>query len=137
HHVVDTRKVPTPVANADALIGGILDLAVDAIVTVSEEQRIVGFNKGGETLFGYFSEEVLGKQLDMLLPPDAIDIHRKHVRDFAGGSQSARLMGERREIFGRRKDGTPFPAEASIVKLDAGGRPLFTAILRDATERRM
>jgi PAS domain S-box-containing protein len=123
-------------ASIDASISGLLDLAVDAIVTVDVDQRIVGFNKGGEALFGYFSEELLGKPLDILLPTYAVDAHRKHVADFASGAATARLMGQRQEIFGRRKDGVLFPAEASIVKLEVGGRPLFAAILRDASDRR-
>jgi PAS domain S-box-containing protein len=135
-HFGDTAHLVPPVAADASSMSSLLDLAVDAIVTVSEEQRIVGFNKGAEVLFGYFSEEVLGKPLDVLLPENAVAMHRTHVTDFARGDASARLMGQRQEIFGRRKDGSHFPAEASIVKLEAGGRPLFTAILRDASERR-
>jgi protein-histidine pros-kinase len=120
----------------DQRLPSILELAVDAIVSIDEHQRIVGFNKGAESLFGYLAEEVLGKPLDALLPNRVVEVHRGHVAGFAEAPETARLMGERREIFGRRKDGTEFPAEASIAKVLLDGRPTFTAILRDATDRR-
>jgi len=117
-------------------LASVLDLAVDAIVSVDDNQRIIGFNKGAESLFGYVAEEVLGKALDVLLPPRAVDAHRGHVQRFAAAPEPARLMGQRQEIFGRRRDGREFPAEASIVKLEVDGRRSFAAILRDASERR-
>ena len=57
-----------------------LDLAVDAIVSIDEDQTIIGFNKGAESLFGYLAEEVLGKPLDILLPERSVMAHRDHVR---------------------------------------------------------
>ena len=125
---------PRPVM--DRRVASVLDLAVDAIVSVDQSQQIVGFNKGAEVLFGYVAEEVLGKPLDILLPRSVAADHGKHVERFGAAPEQARLMGERREINGRRRDGSEFPAEASIVKLDVDGRPTYTAILRDATERK-
>lgn len=126
---------PAPSSWAGRDIGLLLDLAVDAIVAVDADQRIVSFNRGAETLFGYVQEEVLGKPLDMLVPDELANGHRAHVEQFAGESHSARLMGERRNIRGRRKDGSDFPAEASIVKLEVEGKSVLAAILRDATAR--
>lgn len=128
---------PSTRPDADNLLASVVELALDAVVSVNEEQRIVGFNKGAETLFGYLAEEVLGKPLDILLPVSATAVHRLHVERFASGDEVARPMGERQEIFGRRRDGTEFPAEASIVKLETGNQRTFAAILRDATDRRV
>ncbi|HEY8309547.1 MAG TPA: PAS domain S-box protein, partial [Gemmatimonadaceae bacterium] len=115
----------------------ILEVAADAIVTINEAQEIVHFNRGAEQIFGYRKDEVLGTNLNALLPPQFRATHAAYVVAFGESTETARLMGHRREVFGLRKDGTEFPAEASILKLDApDGRRLYTALVRDVTDRR-
>jgi two-component system sensor kinase FixL len=119
-----------------ARLAGILDIADDAIIAVNGRQEIELFNQGAERIFGYTTAEVLGQPLDMLLPTRAAETHRQHVQTFAASAAVARRMGERHDIFGRRRDGTQFPAEASISKLTSADEPVFTVILRDITERK-
>lgn len=117
-------------------LADLLDIAEDGIVTTDARQVVVLFNRGAAKLFGYDPAEVLGGPLGLLLPPRFRPAHDGQVADFARAPDSARPMGERREVYGRRKDGTEFPAEVSISKLDTADGVFFTAIVRDVTERR-
>ncbi len=121
---------------SQARFAGILDIADDAIISVDATQRITLFNQGAEKIFGYTAQEVLGQPLDLLLPLRFHCVHHQYVVDFTKSSEKARSMGERREIFARRKDDTEFSAEASISKLELGEEKVFTVILRDITERK-
>ena len=121
---------------SEAKFSGILGIAAEAIITVDHTQRIVHFNHGAEEIFGYSAEEAIGRHLAILLPPRFRDAHLKHMERFAQSPATARRMGERREIFGLRSDGTEFPAEASISKLIAPDGILFTVVLRDITHQR-
>lgn len=136
------RHAPAPVDRSAVLaritpeqLVDILDVAEDGIVCVDARQRIVAFNRGARKLFGYAPEEVIGLPLDALVPERFRAAHPAQVEAFARAPVPARLMAERRAVFGRRKDGSEFPAEISITKSGAGPTALFTAIVRDVTER--
>ncbi|MFZ5876789.1 MAG: diguanylate cyclase [Nitrospirota bacterium] len=120
----------------EARLAGILEIAPEGIISVDAEQRIVLFNKGAESIFGYSERETLGQPLDLLIPARFQAAHRHHVDAFAAGPTTSRRMDERREISARRKDGTEFPAEASLSRLALGRDTFFTVVLRDVTERR-
>jgi PAS domain S-box-containing protein len=121
---------------SEARLSGLIDAAADAIVSVDESQRIGLFNRGAEKIFGYTADEVIGQPLDLLLPPHVVEAHAEHIRRFKASSDTARRMGERSEVLGRRKDGTEFPGEASIAKTTREGQTIFTVIFRDISNRR-
>jgi PAS domain S-box-containing protein len=129
-------RVEDELRASEAKFSGILAIAADAIITVDHEQRIVHFNSGAEETFGYTASEAIGRHLAILLPPRFRTVHDKHIETFARSPVTARRMGERREIFGLRSDGTEFPAEASISKLVTPDGLLFTVVLRDTTVQR-
>ena len=118
------------------IMSQLFDVTTDAIIVVDIEQRILIFNKGAEAVFGYHAEDMLGEALDMLIPSRHLVVHREHIQQFAKGANASRRMGERREIYGLRRDGTEFPAEAGISRLNVDGKLVFAVILRDITERR-
>ncbi|RAM48318.1 MAG: two-component system response regulator CreB, partial [Hapalosiphonaceae cyanobacterium JJU2] len=122
--------------NSQAIFAGIVSIADDAIISIDSNQNITLFNQGAEKIFGYTSQEVLGQSLDLLLPSQYTQAHRQYVSDFGKSPKVARRMGERREIYGRRKDGTEFPAEASISKLKLGQEVVYTVYLQDVSDRK-
>ncbi len=128
-------KKPPAADLTTAQLQGILSIADDAVVCFDGEQRIVLFNQGAETIFGWSRDEALGQTIDLLLPPRVRPGHGKLIQEFRGSSDIARKMGERRAISGMRRDGSEFPAEASISKLETAGTVIFTVILRDITAR--
>jgi PAS domain S-box-containing protein len=119
-----------------ARFAGIVEITEDAIISVDERQHITLFNPGAEMTFGYRAEEVLGRRLDILIPHRFLEAHVRHVESFAASPDALRPMNDRGPVFGLRKDGTEFPAEASISKYDVGGEKVLTVRLRDLTERR-
>ena len=127
---------PSPAADLTAAqLQGILGIADDAIVCFDSELRIMLFNLGAERIFGWSAQEALGQTIDLLLPPHTRAGHGKLVQGFRESGAIARKMGERSSISGVRRDGTEFPAEASISKLETEGTVVFTVILRDMTVR--
>ncbi|WP_072376559.1 ATP-binding protein [Hyphomicrobium sp. NDB2Meth4] len=121
---------------SEARISGILAIAADAIISVDSNQRITLFNAWAEKIFGYSRDEAMGQPLEFLLPERLREEHIQQVKKFGAGRVDARRMGERREIFARKKDGSEFPAEASISKFIDDGQTVFTVVLRDMTESR-
>src|SRR5208282_1410116 len=134
--ITEQKQSQEAMRAAKARFEGILAIAEDAIISVDSNQHIILFNQGGEKIFGYVGNELMGKPLDILLPQRFAHPHRGHIEEFAKSLDVSRSMAQRREVFGRRKDGSEFPAEASISKLALGNEVVFTVILRDITERK-
>jgi PAS domain S-box-containing protein len=128
------QRVEDALRASEAKFSGILAIAADAIITVDGGQRIVHFNRGAEEIFGYTARDAIGRHLNILIPARYRASHEGHMQRFAQAPETSRQMGERREIFGLRSNGTEFPAEASISKLVEPDGILFTVVLRDITE---
>ena len=120
---------------SEGRLAGILDIAEDAIIVIEHDRSIVLFNQGAVKLFGYDSDEVLGQSINRLLPDRFRADHTRHIDTFALAPEPARRMAQQREVFGLKKDGTEFPAEASISKLVIGDKTTFTVIVRDISDR--
>jgi len=134
--VTDRVQAKKASQKSEARLAGILDLAADAVISIDASQRITLFNQGAVKIFGYNAQEAIGQPLDILLPERLGEIHRQHVEQFKESTETARRMGARLEIAARRRDGTEFPAEASISKLYLEGEIILTVILSDITDRK-
>ncbi len=118
-----------------ARLAGIIASAMDAIITVDEEQRIVLFNTAAEEMFHCPAAEAIGQPVERFIPQRFREKHREHVRRFGESGVNARNACPLAERTGLRGDGQEFPIEASISQTAAGGRKLFTVIIRDVTEK--
>ena len=122
---------------SEAKFAGILAIAADAIITIDNTHRILHFNRGAEEIFGYRADEAIGQPLSILLPERFRGTHDAQIRAFGETAETARRMGHRRAVAGRRKNGDEFAAEASISKLDLPtAERIYTVVLRDITERK-
>ncbi len=119
----------------EAQLRGIFESANDGIVTIDEEQRIVMANPAAARMFGWQLAELVGSPLERLLPERHRAAHASHVRQFGQGDGAARHVGERPALSGLRANGDEFPVEVTISQLNVDDRRLYTAILRDVTER--
>lgn len=129
------RQEQLALKDANLRAARILMVAEDAIVSIDAEQKIILFNPAAEQMFGYRAEEVLGQGLDVLIPNQAKAGHAGHVEAFRRGKSASRMMSERAEVLGCRRNGEVFPLEATITKVTVAGALTFTAHLRDVTER--
>jgi len=113
----------------------ILSIAPDAIIAMDEALYIAIFNQAAERLFGYGADEAIGESVDVLLPVRFIMPVREQIKKF-GASRDATMQIRMPDKFcGLRKNGMEFPAEVYVSKMIEDRRTIFTAIIRDITER--
>jgi len=112
----------------------IIDSAMDAILTVDEQQRITMFNPAAENMFKCPAKDAIGTPLERFLPARFRTAHAEHLRTFGQNAVTRRSMGGLSELRGLRSNGEEFPIEASISQVNVNGSKLFTAIVRDITE---
>ena len=137
--LVATREVMVAERRSDAAqarLSAIVDSAMDAVITVDGEQRIVLFNRAAEQVFGVRRESALGAPLDRLLPARFRGAHHGHIERFGKTGVTSRRMGDVTTLWALRADGSEFPIEASISQAGEGGATYYTVILRDITLRK-
>jgi len=122
-------------ANAAQRLGGLLESAMDAIISCDDTQKIVLYNRAAERIFGWSAAEAIGQPLDMLVPMRYHRLHAQQVRRFGATGTTSRQMGDNTVLYARRKNGDEFPIDASISQLNTPEGKVYTVILRDITER--
>ena len=134
--IATRQQAETALQANDARFAALINSAMDAIISVDEELRVVLFNTAAELMFGYTRAEMLGAPLDTLIPTRFHHDHTQHLRRFGAMRTTARSMGALGAISGVRKNGEEFPLEASISQFETNGQKLYTVILRDITRRK-
>ena len=128
------RRAVAAEHEAIGLAHAMVQVALDCIVTIDREGRVLEFNPAAERTFGYARAEILGKPMvDYIVPPDLRDAHRRGMARYLAAGE-ARMLGRRVELRGRRADGSNFPVELTILRVPDVEPPVFTAYLRDLTE---
>lgn len=134
--ISERKRVERALRRSEAKFSGIVSIAADAIISVDRDQRITVFNEGAEQIFGYAKQEMIGTSFERLLPDRYVAKHSISFAAFAAGDAIARTMAGRSEVYGLRKSGEEFPAEASISKVTVGSETFFSVVLRDITYRK-
>ena len=121
---------------SDARKRAILESALDAIISIDHEGKIIEFNPAAEKTFGYSRSETMGKTMaDLIIPPSLRQAHNRGLAHFLASGQGP-VLGKRIELTAMRADGSEFPAELTITPIDTGRLPIFTGFVRDITERK-
>jgi two-component system, cell cycle sensor histidine kinase and response regulator CckA len=129
----NSKTVPND--KLELLYRGILDTALDCIITMDADGRVLEFNPAAERAFGFSRSETIGKELaELIVPPRMREQHRRGLAHFLKTGEGP-VIGKRIEIAGVRKDGSEILVELAITALKIDSAPIFTAYLRDITER--
>jgi PAS domain S-box-containing protein len=134
--LIERSRAVTALRESQARYAQLIGSAMDAIITVDADQRIVLFNPAAERMFGCPAREALGRSIDRFIPERFRVVHRKHLGEFGKRGVTNRSMGALGALSAVRADGEEFPIEASISHMEVDGHQLFTVILRDITERK-
>jgi formate hydrogenlyase transcriptional activator len=134
-NAIARKRAEAEVLENRARLAGIIESAMDGIITIDENQRVILFNSAAEAMFGCSEAEALGQPIERFLPERFRELHREHIRAFDQTNVTRRAMGKLGAIHGLQADGREFPIEASISQVEAGGQKLYTVILRDITLR--
>ncbi len=119
---------------SEALKTAILESALDCIITIDHEGRIVEFNPSAERAFGYTRAQALGQEMgELIIPPALREQHWRGISQYLLSGKRW-MIGRRLELTALRSDGTEFPVELTITQIELDGPPMFTGYLRDITE---
>jgi len=118
-----------------ARLRAILETTVDGMITINEKAIIQSFNKAAERIFGYSADEVLGKNVNILMPSPYHENHDAYLENYLR-TGNAKIIGIGREVSGKRKDGSTFPLYIAVSEVRFGDTRLFSGILRDISEHK-
>ena len=134
HDLSERMRLDEELRASEARWRSVIDSAVDGIVVIDAHGRIESFNPAAERLFGYEEREVVGRNVNMLMPSPYHEEHDTYLtRHLATGVQ--KIIGTGREVTGLRRDGTTFPLHLSVGKMTVEGEQRFTGILHDLSAR--
>ena len=133
--VRSSSKDRRTLGDTDERLRAILQTAVEGIITIDEHGIVESMNPAAEKTFGFKAEEVIGKNVSILMPSPYREEHDSYLGSYLR-SGHAKIIGIGREVVGQRKDGTVFPMDLAVSEVRLTDRRLFTGFVRDITERK-
>lgn len=134
--ITERKQVEQELQVSEARKSAILETALDCIIVIDAQSRILEWNPASEKIFGYAREEVMGKLLPELIIPESLRAaHYSGMENYLATGEG-KLLGRRVEMSALRKNGEEFPIELAITRIESEGIPVFTAYLRDITQRK-
>ncbi|MBW2553396.1 MAG: PAS domain S-box protein, partial [Deltaproteobacteria bacterium] len=133
--ITDRKRAGEEIKDSEERYHSLIENAIDAIISVNEEGVIVTFNKKAEEMYGYDREEILGKSVLLLVPPQYREKQKEAMEKFKE-VKASKVIGRTVETKGFRKDGREFPVETSVFGLEINGEHVFTSFVRDITSRK-
>jgi two-component system sensor kinase FixL len=130
-----TPSTPQELAQAEERMPSVVNHVVDGIISTDDRGTVTTFNPAAERIFGYAAAEVIGRNVNLLLPEPCPGKPDGHIANYLHTGQ-AKIIGIGREVVGQRKDGSAFPMELAVSVFPLGERRHFTGIVRDITKRK-
>lgn len=134
--ISEHKRTDAALRDSQERLLGIISSAMDAIITVDDNQKIIVFNRAAEQIFRCPAKDALGQTLDKFIPQRFREAHREHIRSFGQTGVSSRSMYSPGTLMGVRADGKEFPVEATISQVKTASETLYSVILRDISVRK-
>lgn len=133
--ITDRRQAAAALQEQAMHTQAILDNMVDGLITIDQSGLIQSYTPSSERIFGYAAAEVMGKNVNMLMPSPHREAHDSYLRNYRA-TGVARIIGIGREVEGLRKDGSLFPMDLAVSEITHQGKPIYVGMVRDITERK-
>ena len=135
HDLTERERVEGILRESAAQLRAVVDTAVDGVILIDADGRILKFNPACEKLFRYQADEVIGANVKMLMPEPYRSGHDGYIRNFVTTGEK-KIIGIGREVIGRRKDGSTFPMDLSVGEAKQDGSSIFVGVIHDLTDRK-
>ena len=134
NEILERKLAEKALLESKEQINSVMDNIVDGIITIDGNGILETFNPAAEKIFGYNSEEIIGKNINVLMPKPYHSEHDSYLRNFHITGER-KIIGIGRVVEGMRKDGTIFPMDLAVSEIKSNDKTIFTGIVRDITER--
>jgi PAS domain S-box-containing protein len=135
-NVTERKQLEEKLRESFLCLEGVVDSLKDAVVVADEGQRIIVFNRGAQRMFGCSKQEAIGSSIDRLFSEPLLAAYRTYIQNFSSRGPTTQTVESTGGLGGLRTAGAESPTEASMSETTAGGKRLFTIIIRDITERK-